>query len=141
MATTGLDTFDTSLQKSNIWLKEIMEDQGWEDRHRAYLALRSVLHTLRDRLPPDEATDLGAQLPMLIRGLYYEGYKPSGKPTKEHKEQFLSHVSKAFQNDPEIDPERVVRSVLGLLARRVSEGEIKDVRGSLPKDIHDLWPQ
>jgi uncharacterized protein (DUF2267 family) len=31
-----------------------------------------VLHALRDRLTVEEASDLAAQLPMLIRGLYYE---------------------------------------------------------------------
>ena len=142
MAMTGLDTFDTTVQKSNIWLKEIMEEEGWDDRHRAYLALRSVLHTLRDRLLPEEAVHLGAQLPMLIRGLYYEGWHPSGTPVREKKkEEFLDHVCNAFQNDPDIDCDRVLRGVFKVIARKVSEGEIEDVRGTLPEGIRELWPE
>jgi uncharacterized protein (DUF2267 family) len=74
MSTTGLEIFDTTVQKTHIWLNEIMDELGWEDNwHRAYLALRTVLHELRDHLTTEEATDLGAQLPMLVRGFYYEG--------------------------------------------------------------------
>jgi len=138
---TGLDTFDTTVQKTNLWLKEIMEEEGWDDRHRAYLALRSVLHTLRDRLVVEEATHLGAQLPMLVRGLYYEGWSPAGKPVKERtKEEFLAHISEAFQNDPDVNSEEVLRVVLNILAKRISEGEIEDIRNSLPKEILELWP-
>ncbi len=90
---TGLDTFDTTVQESNLWLKDLMERLGTYNRHHAYSTLRAVLHVLRDRIGPDNAAHLGAQLPMLIRGLYYEGWHPSGKPTKErHEGQFLARV-------------------------------------------------
>jgi len=76
MAMTGLKAFDTTIEKTNIWLKEIMQEMNTEDRHRAYNALSSVLHALRDRMPVDEVVQLGAQLPMLVRGFYYEGWDP-----------------------------------------------------------------
>jgi uncharacterized protein (DUF2267 family) len=75
MSATGLDVFDQTLQKTNIWLKEIMDDLG-PDRQRAYHALRAVLHTLRDRLTVEEAAHLSAQLPLLVRGIYFEGWHP-----------------------------------------------------------------
>src|SRR6266851_4782007 len=82
MSTTGLEVFDTTVQKTNIWLKDIMQALGWEDRHKAYVALRITLHALRDRLTPEEASQLGAQLPMLIRGLYYEAGHQPGSQTR-----------------------------------------------------------
>jgi uncharacterized protein (DUF2267 family) len=141
MSTTGVEAFDTTLQKTHVWLNGIMAELGWEDRQKAYLALRATLHALRDRLIPEEAVHLGAQLPMLIRGFYYEGWHPSGKPLKEHREQFLSHLNESFRNDPGVNAEQVSRAVFRVLAGSISSGEIADVKGLLPKDLEALWPQ
>ena len=46
---------------------------GTDDRQDAYRAVRGVLHTLRDRLPVEESAQLAAQLPTLLRGVFYEG--------------------------------------------------------------------
>jgi uncharacterized protein (DUF2267 family) len=141
MSTNGVEAFDTTLQKTNAWLNELMEDLAWDNRHWAYLALRTGLHALRDHLTIEEATDLGAQLPMLIRGLYYEGWTLTGKPVKERrKEDFLKHVRDAFRNDERINPEHVMRAVFRLLSNRVSAGEISDVRHLLPAAVRHLWP-
>lgn len=100
MSSTGLRTFDSTLQTTNVWLDELMKELGWQERQRAYHALRAVLHTLRDRLPVDEAAHLAAQLPMLIRGIYYEGWHPADKPLKQrNKEQFLAHIAGEFSRD------------------------------------------
>jgi uncharacterized protein (DUF2267 family) len=97
---------------------------------------------LRDRLTVEEAAHLGAQLPMLIRGLYYEGWTPAGKPDKTRsKDEFLAPIREQFRGDAEVDPERVARAVFKVLARRVTEGEIKDVKGLFPKELAALWPE
>src|SRR6516164_534153 len=120
MSQTGLTAFDNTLQATSVLLNEVCDRLGWPDRQRGYHALRAVLHALRDRLPVDQVAALGAQLPMLVRGLYYEGWRPSGKPVKEHKEEFLSHLRQEFRGDPHAEPETVARAVLGVLARHVS---------------------
>lgn len=139
MAMTGLASFDKTIQKTNEWLEELMASYDGLDREKAYLALRATLHTLRDRLPVEEAVQLGAQLPMLIRGFYYEGWRPTGKPVKEHRQEFLGHVGEALSGCGLGRPEDVVRSVFGLLFHRISKGEMEDVRQSLPKDIRELF--
>jgi uncharacterized protein (DUF2267 family) len=118
-----------------------MLNLDWQDEHKAYLALRSVLHALRDRLTVEEAAQLGAQLPMLVRGFYYEGWDPTGKPVKErHQEQFLAHVKQDFRNDERVLPEKLVRAVFTLLSHHISGGEIKDVKHTLPAELRSLWP-
>jgi uncharacterized protein (DUF2267 family) len=140
MSYTGLTEFDNAVQKTNVWLKDLMELLAWQDRHRAYSALRVVLHALRDHLTVDEVAALGAQLPMLVRGFYYEGWKPVDKPFKERKkETFLSNISEAFR-DPDIDPEQVVRAVFATLANHLTSGEVEGVKHCLPKEIRSLWP-
>lgn len=141
MNATGLHEFDATLHKTSTWLNEIMTELDSQDRHFAYLALRAALHALRDRLPIEEAVHLGAQLPMLIRGLYYEGWTVSAKPVKEHRAEFLNTIRKYFNRDTPPDPERVARGVFKVLAGHVTAGEIRNVTQILPKDLRDLWPQ
>ncbi|MGA1875590.1 MAG: DUF2267 domain-containing protein [bacterium] len=142
MSMTGLDVFDSTVQKSNLWLKELMEEMGWADRHKAYLALRAVLHALRDRLFMEEAVELAAQFPMLIRGMYFDNWEPSKTPVKKrHKEEFLAGILHYFETDPEADPEQIARAVFRILSRRISKGEINDVKALLPKSLQELWPE
>lgn len=145
MSITGLDAFDASLNVTHVWLKDLMQELGWEDRQRAYHALRAVLHALRDRLTVDEAAQLAAQLPLLIRGVYYEGWDPSNKPLKErHRDAFLAHVDRNFgwylAAKLAVDPEQIVRAVFAVLAKHITAGEIEDVKALLPKELRELWP-
>ena len=142
MSTAGISAFESTVHSTNVWLHDLMDLMGWQDKHRAYHALRVVLHTLRDRLPVEQAAALGAQLPMLVRGFYYEGWHPHGKPVKERtKEAFLGHIAAAFQNDPDVKAEDVARAVFHVLAKHVTPGEVKHVTLSLPGEIRSLWSE
>jgi uncharacterized protein (DUF2267 family) len=142
MSATGIDAFDTTIQKTHIWLGELMQELYWQDRKNAYEAMRATLHALRDRLTVEEVAQLAAQLPMLIRGFYYEGWDPSGKPVRErHKEQFLERIEREFPGADRLGYERVARAVFAVLAKRVSAGEIEDIRHVLPAELQGLWPE
>lgn len=142
MSITGLEVFDTTVQKTNEWLDEIMDELALEDRHTAYAALRGTLHALRDRLPVEETAHLGAQLPMLVRGFYYEGWRPAREPIKMHRDEFLLRVQEQLTRPValQMDPEAVVRAVFQVLSRKISKGEIEQVEQTLPKDLRYLWP-
>ena len=71
MSATGLDVFDKTLQTTNSWLDEISQTLG-PDRKLAWKVLSIVLHKLRDRIPVDLSAHLGAELPLLVRGTYYD---------------------------------------------------------------------
>ncbi|MFO7655023.1 MAG: DUF2267 domain-containing protein [Candidatus Krumholzibacteriia bacterium] len=144
MSFAGLAVFDRTLQKTNQWLDEIGREMGTgdEQRQESYLAMRATLQTLRDRLVPEEAADLGAQLPMLVRGIYYEGWRPAKTPDKSVKsrEAFLESVWSKMERNPRLNPEAAVKATLAVLSRRVSAGEIMDVKGMLPDEFADYWP-
>lgn len=141
--TSGSQVWDRALQKSNGWLQELAIDLGWEDKHAVLLALRAVLHALRDRLTPNEAVDLAAQLPLILKGVYYDGWNPSATPVKGRtKGEFLGRVAEPLHRGiPEADAEIVTRAVFRLIADHVSQGEVRDVRGILPTEVAELWPE
>ncbi|WP_426437427.1 DUF2267 domain-containing protein [Bradyrhizobium genosp. P] len=140
MSTTGLAIFDETIHKTNTWLKEIGQTLG-RDRHRSYQALRAVLHCLRDRLIIDEAAHLGDQLPMLVRGIYYEARRPSGKPEKiRSREEFLARIA-ATLAQASIEPEEAARAVFQVLESHIAPGEALHVTNEPSHDVRALWRQ
>jgi uncharacterized protein (DUF2267 family) len=140
MQATHVDALDRTIQKTNEWIKQIAAAMNARDRHEAYAALRATLHALRDRLSPDEALHLGAELPALVRGIYYEGWRLTDKPLRlRTRDDFLDAVMDASGN-PLMDTERAVRAVFKVLAERIAWGEIEDVKAGLPESIRGLWP-
>jgi uncharacterized protein (DUF2267 family) len=138
---THVRAFDSTLQTTHRWLRELELIASLENESEAYSVLRAVLHALRDRLPADEAVHLGAQLPMLIRGFYYEGWKPSSTPKKQRSlEAFLEGMQPLSGLEGELSTEQALRNVFLMLDHRVSEGEIADVREAMPEEVRDLWP-
>ncbi|MEZ5361876.1 MAG: DUF2267 domain-containing protein [Bryobacterales bacterium] len=135
-----VNPFEKTYRKSEDWLTELCDDLNWNDRHKAYRALRATLHALRDRLPMEESVQLGAQLPMLIRGLYYEGWRPSETPDKElDRAAILARVRDAFEYDSAFNSKSVVLAVFRLLESHISEGESQDIASVLPEKLRMLW--
>jgi uncharacterized protein (DUF2267 family) len=140
---TGVDSLDRAIAKTDFWLKELDAELGFGNRERTYRALREGLHALRDHLAVEEVAQLGAQLPMLIRGLFYDGWRPQAKPPAKdrHKEEFLVALGRCLVDQPGRDVERAARCVFRFIASWVSASEMADVRDSLPRELRDLLPQ
>jgi CBS domain-containing protein len=132
---------DSTVQKAEEWLKDVTEGLGFSNEKAAFAALRAVLHALRDRLPQQTAVDLGTQLPMLIRGMYYEGWDPRAEPTRARRQQeFFDVVAVELAAHRELrDARRVTRVVLGVLGNRLDVGEKEKVMLTLPQDLRDLF--
>jgi len=140
MSALGLKIIDESVHQMNLWLNELDSRVGWGDKARSYRLLRSVLHAVRDHLNSNEAAQLGAQLPTLVRGFYYEGWNPSKTPVKERsRDGFVGRVQEAFKMDPMGDAEHAIRAVFWLLDRHVSEGEMNDVRATFNSKVRELF--
>src|SRR5215471_13970659 len=95
MKFTGFEVLDFTIQRTNAWLKELMQELNWTDRRETYVAFRCVLHAWRDHLSIKDAVYLGEQLPMLIRGFYFEHWDPSDKPLPlRSRDEFFSCLSR-----------------------------------------------
>ena len=142
MDKTEVSVFETTLQKIHDWLRDLMRMCDWDSQQQAYLALEAVLQSLRDRLPVAVTAKLGAQLPMLIRGMYYEGWVPSHTPIKIKSQQgFFSLVSSHLGSEPWLFNEirDVVRNVFHMITLRLSSREIEHLKKVPPLPIASLW--
>lgn len=140
MSSLGLKIIDESVQQANIWINAVDVGTGWENKQRAYRLLRTVLHVLRDHLSVDEAAQLAAQMPALIRGIYYEGWNPSKTPVKlRTPAAFIERVQKDFETDPLGDAPEAIAAVMAVLRAHVSAGEMEDVEDGFTDGVRELF--
>lgn len=143
-----LSLLERNFQAIHEWLNEICENLAWQEepeaKNHALTILRIVLQQLRDNLPVETSAHLSAQLPLLIRGLYFENWNPVIIPLKERKkDQFLISVQEKLikSSHPDIDEELAVKAVFQTLSNKISEGEIEKLKYMLPHHIRELWSE
>jgi uncharacterized protein (DUF2267 family) len=138
---THPSTFDHSAQKANEWLRDIGARLGTENQSTEYAALRATLHAIRDHLSTDEIAHLGAQLPIAVRGLYFEGWNPKTAALRpRNKQEFIAAVEREVSGHQElVDIEETIRVTLSVLSRHISMGQMKQVIQHLPVGIRELW--
>jgi uncharacterized protein (DUF2267 family) len=141
MSTGGLESLIHTVELTHIWINDLDERLGWNNKPRSYRLLKAVLHALRDWLQTNEAADLAAQLPGLLRGAYYEQWRPAATPVKKRsKTDFIARIEQSFKSDSLADSSHAIMAVFNLLSEKVTTGEIDDVRHALPEDLRNLWP-
>lgn len=137
--TTHIPGLDHSVERTNIWLGELAAELGSDDRHEAYRVLRGFLHTLRDRLTTVEAAELSAQLPIMLRGVFFQNWRPHATPARyRDRNEFLARFSKAAGIDGESEVAFAAEGALRTFRRHVSDGELTDVLSVLPEDLREL---
>jgi uncharacterized protein (DUF2267 family) len=140
MSATGLEVFDKSLQTTNTWLSEIMQQLGVE-RHVAWHVLGTVLRVVRDRVPIGLTAHLGAQLPLIVRGTYYDQWQPGQEPKKWRTvEEFLELVMLGLRDTEPVGPAEAAEAVFQVLNHYVDPNQVAKVKESLPSEVRDIWP-
>ena len=129
-----------AVNATDDWIDDLLRQLGWHDRERDFRALLAGLHALRDLLSRDEAVYVGAQLPPLLRGLYYEGWHPGAGGAARSRSAFLERIHDGVHRDPGVNAEEVARAVFALLAARLPAAEVEDAKAATPKSLHNLWP-
>jgi uncharacterized protein (DUF2267 family) len=138
MSSHTLDSFERTVHVTNAWLADAADELG-ADRREAYRGVRAVLHTLRDRLPVSESAQLAAQLPMLLRGVFYEGWRPAATPERYHDvATFLDRVTANGSLAGHTEASLATAATMAMLRAHVSAGELADVLADLPGPIRGL---
>jgi uncharacterized protein (DUF2267 family) len=135
---TTVDTIDRTVEKTNLWLDELASELGTDERRQAYRVMRAVLHTLRDRVGVDETAQLGAQLPTLLRGTFYENWRPSDTPHDHDVDSFLRRIQDEGHLAGETEASYAAAAAWRVLARHVGRGQLDDVLVVLPPAVGDL---
>lgn len=139
---TSIPILEKNIHQTMDWIYAIEAENAWEDDNhkRTFAVLRIVLQELRDLLPIENAIHLSAQLPLIIRGLFFENWSTHSEQLKlRRKEDFLISVAASLCSYPDLDIEAAVRSVLKTLRRKISEGEIEKLIVVIPTHIRELF--
>ena len=140
MSPSRLDVLDRSIEKTYIWINDLADELGTADNHEAYRVLRAVLHALRDHLGVCDAAHLAAQLPIFIRGVFYEGWDPSRTPERTRDlNTFLMRIASEAKLAGETKAAFAARAAAGVLQRHITEGESVKVLHALPKHLRELF--
>jgi uncharacterized protein (DUF2267 family) len=137
--TTHIRGLDHSIDITNVWMTELEHELGTDSRHEAYRVMRAFLHTLRDRLTVDEAAELSAQLPLLMRGVFFQDWQPTWTPARySTASEFLARFAAEARIEDESAVTFAAEAALRVLRRHVSDGEIGDILSVLPDEVRDL---
>jgi uncharacterized protein (DUF2267 family) len=137
MSFTGVSSLDHSIAKVNVWLAETADEFGTSDRHFAYRVTRAWLHALRDRLPAPIAAHFAAQLPELLRGVFYDGWNPSKVPVKYGRDGYVTRFARD-SSIAEMDVPRAASLVTRIVRRHVTGGVLDEALDVLPAEVRLL---
>jgi len=141
MSAQGLQVIDHTVQLTHEWINELTDRLDWTHQKDALRLMRVVLHQVRDHLQPDELAQFSAQLPLLIRGMLFEGWVPKRTPVRQRDaETFVTEVEELVGSVQDYRGVEDIQAVFKLLNARISRGETDDIRANLPGHIRDLWP-
>ncbi len=141
MATTGLEVFDKTLHTTNLWLDEINAEIG-PDRHLAWHVLGAVLRSIRDEMQVEQSAHFAAQLPLLVRGAYFDQYRPATQPAAARShDDFIDRIQQDMDGSRPVNVQQAATAVMRTLNRHITEGQIRKVRDALPKGVRAMWPE
>ena len=139
MSANGLDVFDKTIQTTNIWLDELMAEIG-PDRQVAWHVLGVVLRGVRNRIPVPLAAHLGAELPLLVRGLYYDQFRPEHQPEHVRSlDEFLERIGEELGGTRPVNVPDATGAVFRILSRHIDRGQVEKVRAALPEKVRAIW--
>lgn len=132
--------FDRAVHEAREWVDDVQSRLG-AHREQAYSALLAGLHACRDAIDHHDAVHVGNCLPILLRGCYFEGWRPENPHSHARsRRSFLTHIQSEMPDDPSVDPEAVARAVLAVIVERLPLAEAETMKIATPSDMDNLWP-
>jgi uncharacterized protein (DUF2267 family) len=136
-AKTKVSALDHAMHVAHIWVNDVAKEFDTDDREFAYGVLRAWLHTLRDRLTVEAAAHFAAQLPDLIRGIFYAGWDPGAVPEKYDAEAYAAR----FAGEANIslhDVGKAAAAITAALLHNLPSAQMDKALYQLPREIRVL---
>jgi uncharacterized protein (DUF2267 family) len=130
-----MNAFTSACHNAETYVSKLEAELPDCDKQQTWHILRGTLHALRDRIQPDEACHLAEQLPLVVRGAFFEAFRPGRGVRKMDADTFLADVAAQVRVDPPKNLEEKVWTALSYVLGSVSAGEKQDVVRNLPADI------
>ncbi len=141
MSAQGLEVIDHTVQLTHEWINEVRDRLGWSSSRDALRLLRVTLAQIRDHIGHDQVAQLSAQMPLLIRGMFFEGWTPAQTPVADRSaDSFVKVIADKVSDVQDWRGSDDIAAIFNTLNSRISDGEIADVKANLPKHIRALWP-
>ncbi len=141
MSSQGLEVIDHTVQLTHEWINELSERLDWDSHRDALRLLRVTLRQIRDHLGHEEVAEFSAQMPLLVRGMFFEGWSPAHTPIRDRKvEHFIAAISAEVADVKDWRGTEDIIAVFKTLNTRISAGEIADIKAGLPAPIRQMWP-
>jgi uncharacterized protein (DUF2267 family) len=131
------DPFGEAIGQAHAWVAQIADSLD-DDKDSAYRALRATMQALRDRVTVETAAHLSAQLPLLIRGIFFEGWDPSDVPVKMHADDFIARVRHDAVLDTDDQAKEAIRAVVEVMWKHLTPGALEHLGAQLPVDMQPL---
>jgi uncharacterized protein (DUF2267 family) len=138
MSLRSADSIERSVHKTNEWLSDLAAQLGTEDRNEAWRLMRAYLRLLRDQLTIDEAAQLAAQLPMVLRGAFYDGFDPGRQAKLRERDEFVARFAELAQLSDPSEATRAIEAATEVLRRHVTAGELEDLLSQLPSEVREV---
>ncbi len=139
---TNILPLDRAVQNTVLWLNDIQDELGWDNRETVYKATKAVLQATRDRLSIEELVHFSANLPLVFKGMLLDGYDYKDKPTRMHSvEEFDEYVQQYYDSTRRdiLNSEDATKAVVRVLNRRMGGGEMQKVAANIPEKIRRLF--
>jgi len=134
--------FENYQKEAKTWLHELCDYLGIQDEQKAARIFRAVLHAIRDRIPAGEAIHLAAQLPIIWKGIYFDGFSLREDPVRiRHEEEWLEFIrtKDAFAERADFPTlehaHYAFQDVMKFLRSRLSEGQYNQIAHALHSEI------
>ena len=142
MSAQGLEVIDHTVQLTHEWIVDLRDRLDWTSSRDVLRLLRVTLAQVRDHLGHNEVAQLSAQLPLLIRGMFFEGWQPAHTPVRDRAlDHFIAAIAAQVDDVRDWRGVEDVEVVFAMLGTKITHGEMADIKAGLPTAIRQLWPE